>query len=66
MKIKFTLCALSFVAISMSLQSCSTEENELQLESSRTVEYNITTEMQSKENDTLPSDNEPIIVRPRR
>lgn len=67
MKINSTFTKLMMVTVfGLALHSCTTDDStEPQQAKSFEPEVQMTQQMQSKPKDTLPSENEPIIVRPR-
>lgn len=48
------------------MTSCTTDESELFQDNTKSFDLEVTTENQGKVNDSLPGDNEPIIIRPRK
>ncbi len=65
MKTKFTLPKFIMLAVfGILLSSCTADENEMPQQNLQS-DVELTTEFQSKVGDTLPNENEPIIVRPR-
>ena len=66
MKIKSTFAKLLMLSVfGVLLHSCTTDENEILPERSKNIEIELAHENYGKANDTMPNDNEPVIVRPR-